>query len=211
MESAFLDWNHCLDDELLSLREDALKRHIPIVSDEGLVYLFQLVELKQVTRVLEIGTAIGYFSIALAKHFPKVVIDTIERDEKMYQEAQMNLKKFHLESRIHVHFSDALTLDIQELKKTYDLIFIDAAKAQYTKFFEKYEQLLKVNGLIVSDNLLFHGLVEKKEEIQSKNLKAMVHKIYDYTKWLHQNSNYSTTFLPIGDGMAVSIKKESSL
>ncbi len=190
------------------LREYGLNHNIPIVSDEGLAYLLLLIKLKQVKHVLEIGCAIGYSSIAMAINNPDIIIDTIERDEKMIEKAKENIKLYNLDKQIILHEGDALDLSIDEFYHSYDLIFIDAAKAQYTNFFKKYEKCLKINGIIVTDNLLFHGLTNQIENIKSKNLRAMVRKINDYTSFLEENDKYDTTFLSIGDGMAVSIKKE---
>ncbi len=109
--------------------------------------------------------------------------------------------------RINVHFKDALEVDINEFNRKYDLIFIDAAKAQYIKFFTLYEPLLSDDGVIFTDNLLFHGLVNNSERIESKNLRNLVTKIENYNEWLANNEKYDTSFFSIGDGIAVSVKK----
>ncbi|MDD6760934.1 MAG: SAM-dependent methyltransferase, partial [Turicibacter sp.] len=90
----------------------------------------------------------------------------------------------------------------------YDVIFIDAAKAQYQKFFEKYEPLLKEDGMIISDNLIFHGHIFDNNQKQSRNLKQLVRKINRYNDWLANHPNYDTLLLPIGDGVAISLKKK---
>ena len=103
--------------------------------------------------------------------------------------------------------ADALDFDEESLKYDYDLIFIDAAKSQYIKFFEKYEKKLKQGGVIFSDNLLFHGLIEKRTGEESRNLSQMLKKIEAFNEWLDKNEAYDTTFLKLGDGIAISIKK----
>ena len=140
----------------LELREYAKINNVPIIQDEGLHFLRQMIILKQCKNILEIGTAIGYSSIQMAKLGANV--DTIEINENMYNLAIENIKKANLENKINVFFKDALEIDINDLKK-YDLIFIDAAKAQYINFFNKFKVLLNDNGIIITDNLLFHGLV----------------------------------------------------
>ena len=114
----------------------------------------------------------------------------------------------NLENQISTYIGDALEFDLSLLgDRKYDLIFIDAAKAQYRRFFEKYMVLLNEGGIIVSDNLLFHGLVEQ-EEIDGKDLRALIRKIKNYNNWLFENEEFDTTFLRIGDGMAISLKKK---
>ena len=89
-------------------------------------------------------------------------------------------------------------------QEKFDLIFIDAAKAQNTRFFEKFEVNLSPNGTIITDNMNFHGLVEDTEQIKSRNLRALVRKVKDYHEFLRNNENYTTEFLNIGDGLAIS-------
>ena len=110
-----------------------------------------------------------------------------------------------LEDRITLIFSDALDINIEG---NFDMIFIDAAKGQNVKFFEKYENNLKDNGFIITDNMNFHGLVDKVDaEIESRNLRALVRKIRDYRTYLLNNQNYNVEFFNIGDGIAVASKK----
>jgi len=165
------------------------------------------IRLKNVKRVLEIGTAIGYSSISMALENEDIYIDTIERNEKMYQQAVKNVKDFELEKRINVIFSDALEVDEKSLAY-YDLIFIDAAKAQYIKFFEKFTPNLLPGGVVFTDNLLFHGLEEvPREEIESKNVRALVRKIDRYNNYLKDIEGFKTTFIEVGDGVALSVRK----
>ena len=173
--------------------------------DEGIDFLTTFILKKHVRNVLEIGTAIGYSAIMMALVHPNVKITTIERDEKRYLEAVKNVKAFELEDRITLIYNDAFNVKLDE---EFDLIFIDAAKAQNIKFFEHFERNLKTDGAIITDNLKFHGLVEKEEyEIKSKNLRALVRKIKDYIAYLKSNSRYDTEFFNIGDGISVSTKK----
>ena len=108
--------------------------------------------------------------------------------------------------KINVYLADALEIDINLLGK-YDLIFIDAAKAQYINFFNKFKVLLNDNGVILTDNLLFHGLVLEKDTIESRNLRQLVKKIDNYNYWLMEQNDFDTTIYNIGDGIALSIKK----
>lgn len=179
----------------------AKENNVPIIQKEGLNFLIEYIKQNNVKTILEIGTAIGYSSINMALVSDDIQITTIERNEKMYKQAIENIKDFNLENRINVIYGDALDTVVQG---KYDLIFIDAAKAQYIKFFEKYKQNLQMNGTIITDNLNFHGLALHPEEIHSKNLKALVRKINNYKDFLINNKEFNTTFYEIGDGIAVS-------
>ena len=179
----------------------AKENNVPIIQKEGLNFLIEYIKQNNVKTILEIGTAIGYSSINMALVSDDIQITTIERNEKMYKQAIKNIKDFNLENRINVIYGDALDTVVQG---KYDLIFIDAAKAQYIKFFEKYKQNLQMNGTIITDNLNFHGLALHPEEIHSKNLKALVRKINNYKDFLINNKEFQTVFYEIGDGIAVS-------
>lgn len=187
------------------IKEYAQKNNIPIMVDDGIDFLTTYILKNHVTSILEIGTAIGYSTIMMALVHPNITITSIERDEKRYLEALKNIKEFELEDRITLIYNDAFNVKLDD---EFDLIFIDAAKAQNIKFFELFERNLKQNGTIITDNLKFHGLVEKEEyEIKSKNLKALIRKIKEYIAYLKSNPNYDTEFFDVGDGLSVSKKK----
>ena len=189
------------------IRTYAKENNVPIMLDDGIEFLTKYIVENKINTVLEIGTAIGYSAIMMALANPNLTVTTIERDEKRYLEALKNIKKLNLENRITLIFNDALDVNIEG---KYDLIFIDAAKAQSIKFFEKFERNLNPGGVIVTDNLEFHGLVKKKEEeIESRNLRALVRKVKEYINFLKANDRYETEFLSIGDGISVSKKIEN--
>ena len=193
-------------DIINEIRTYAKEEKVPIMMDDGLKFLIEYISKNKIQSVLEIGTAIGYSSIMMALSNPSLTITTIERDEKRYLEALKNIKKLNLEDRITLVFNDALDVNLSE---KYDLIFIDAAKAQNIKFFEKFEKNLNPSGTIVTDNLKFHGLVDKnEEEIESRNLRALVRKIKEYISFLKGNINYKTDFYELGDGISISKRIE---
>lgn len=187
------------------IKEYAKENNVPIMMDSGIQFLTNFIIKKDVRNVLEIGTAIGYSSIMMALSSPSVKITTIERDEKRYLEALKNIKELNLEDRITLIYNDALNVKIDG---EFDMIFIDAAKAQNIKFFEKFERNLVSSGYIITDNIKFHGLVDKDEkEIKSRNVRGIVRKIKAYIGFLKDNVKYDTEFLDIGDGISVSCKK----
>lgn len=189
----------------IKLKQYAKENNVPIMEEDGILAIKLLIKISNAKRILEIGTAIGYSAILMASEDCVERLDTIERNEEMYQLALKNVEQANLENKIHIHFNDALELDLNELLEEYDLILIDAAKAQYQKFFDKYTPLLKEKGIVITDNILFHGCVENQENL-TKNVSHMVKKIGNYNNWLKENKSYDTTFLPLGDGQAISIK-----
>ena len=187
------------------IKKYAEDNNVPIMLDDGIKFLTNYIIKNQTHKVLEIGTAIGYSSIMMCLCSPNVEVTTIERDEKRYLEALKNIKELNLEDRITLIYNDALNVKLDE---KYDLIFIDAAKAQNIKFFEMFEKNLNSGGAIITDNLNFHGMVHKEEsEIKSRNVRALVRKIKDYVKYLRDNTKFKTEFYEVGDGISVSIKK----
>lgn len=197
------------DDLSLEMKQYAQEFDVPIIQDQGLELMLQLLRIKQPQSILEIGTAIGYSSLMMARHLPKTHIVSIERDPKRYNEAIAYHERSTIKEQVTLLEADALEIANEELPiQKYDVIFIDAAKAQYQKFFEKYEPLLKEDGMIISDNLIFHGHIFDNNQKQSRNLKQLVRKINRYNDWLANHPNYDTLLLPIGDGVAISLKKK---
>lgn len=186
------------------LEEYALQNHIPIMMQDGITFMLSYIEKYQVKHILEIGAAIGYSAIRMCLVDSSIHVTTVERDEVRYQEAVKNIQKFGLEDRITIYYKDAFDL---ELTEEYDLIFIDAAKSQYIKFFQKFTPLLKEGGVVFSDNLNFHGLTHTTEEITSRNVRGIVRKLNHYIAFLKENPDFDTVFYDIGDGISVSTKK----
>ena len=188
-------------DLIKEMKEYAEDNNVPIITDEGINYIRNYIKENKIKRILEVGTAIGYSSILMALTDEEITITTIERDEKRYLEAVKNIKKFHLEERITLLYKDAFDVELDE---EFDVVFIDAAKAQNTRFFEKFSKNLAKQGTIITDNMNFHGLVEDESKIESRNLRALIRKVKAYHEFLENNEDYKTTFLNIGDGLAVS-------
>ena len=188
---------------LEEIEKYAKKNNIPIMQKDGILFLEEYIKTNNIKTILEIGSAIGYSAIRMALIDKKIKIKTIERDEERYKEAIKNIDKFNLNNQIEITLDDALDT---EIKDKYDLIFIDAAKAQNIKFFEKYKRNLNDDGSIITDNLNFHGLTKEVEKIKSKNLKALVKKINNYKEFLKNNEEFTSKFYENGDGIAISKK-----
>ena len=181
----------------------AKENNIPIMEPEGIEFLTNYIKENNIKSILEIGSAIGYSAIKMALIDPNITITTIERDIKRYNEAVSNINDFKLNNQITIINGDALQT---EISGKFDLIFIDAAKSQYIKFFEKYKINLNDGGTIISDNLTFHGLVDGDYNILSRNVKGIVRKLKNYVQFLEDNQEFKTTFFEIGDGIGISVK-----
>ena len=192
--------------QLISEIEDYARiNNIPIMLKDGIDFLTNYIKENNIKNILEIGSAIGYSSIKMALVSDDIKVTTIERDKERYEIALENIKKFNLEDRINVIYSDAFDV---LLDGKYDLIFIDAAKSQYTKFFIKFSKNLNQNGVIISDNLDFHGLTKlDKTEIKNRNTRQLVRKINEYVEFIKNNEEFDTKFISIGDGIGISKRK----
>lgn len=194
-----------MDSNLKEIEEYAEINNIPIMDKKGINFLCKFIETNEIKTILEIGTAIGYSAIKMALTNKNVHVVSIERDQERYIEAVKNIKKFKLDKRITLVLGDALDLNV-DFQEKFDMIFIDAAKSQYIKFFNKFEKNLEDDGVIVSDNMNFHGLVDESE-IKSKNLRQLVTKLKKYITFLEENKKYDTKFYKVGDGVAITAKK----
>lgn len=196
------------DNQIESLRSYAEENAVPIVDRLSLEMIKQLIRIHGAKNILEIGTAIGYSSMHFASVSDDIQITTIERDEKIITQAKTNFETFGYSSQIRLIEGNALEKYSQVDDKVYDIIFIDAAKAQSKKFFEYYTPLLKKGGLVITDNVLYHGFVSNIDIVRSRNVKQMVKKVQKFNEWLMNQENYSTNFINMDDGLAISIKGE---
>ena len=192
-------------DIIKQMEKYAEEENIPIMEKRGIDFLCKFIEKNNIKSILELGTAIGYSSIKMASVSEDIKITSVERNQDRYMMALKNIKACDLDKRITLICGDALDIDITE---KYDLIFIDAAKAQNVNFFNKYKNNLNKYGVIVTDNISFHGFVESKEEIENKNLRGLVMKIRDYIEFLKNHDEYETKFYKVGDGIAITYKKD---
>lgn len=188
-------------DFLLEIKSLAHKNNVPIMQDATSEFICSFIKSHNVKSILEIGTAVGYSAIQFALANENIKVTTIEIDIDRTIQAIQNVEKCGLKNRIKIINNDALSCDINE---KFDLIFIDAAKAQYEKFFEKFKANLNAEGAIISDNLLFHGIVENQNLTKSYSTKKLVRKIKRYVNFLKENTEFTTEFYKTGDGISVS-------
>lgn len=194
-----------MNDLFKEIEKYAEEKNVPIMQKRGIDFLCKIIEKSNVKSILEIGTAIGYSAIKMADVADDITVTSIERDQDKYMLAINNIKKAGMDKRIKLIYGDALDTQIEG---KYDLLFIDAAKAQYINFFNKFKDNLNDGGIIVSDNMNFHGMVDNISEIKNRNTRQLVSKIKKYIDFLKTNEEYKTKFYKIGDGIAVTIKKE---
>ncbi len=187
---------------LKELEVFAMENHVPIIEPEGAQVLRFLTSYHRPKRVLEVGAAIGYSAFVLSENMVEGGhIDTIERNPRRAALARENLKRME-KVTVHLHEGDAEEV-LETLDGTYDFIFIDAAKGQYRKFFDLVEPKLRPGGIIVSDNVLFKGFIAQPELVRRRD-RTIVRRMNDYLAFLSNHDRYTTTILPIGDGMALS-------
>lgn len=196
-----------MKEHILEMEKYAIDNNIPIIEKKSIAFIMRYIKNHNVLNILEIGSAIGYSAILMASSSKDVMVTTIERDEARYMECLKNVKKCGMEKKINVVYQDALELNLSE-ELRYDLIFIDAAKGQYTKFFEKYKNYLNPGGVIITDNIHFHGYVGESDKLDKGNLKSLVEKIESYVDFLKNNEEFDTVFKDIGDGLSISTWKK---
>jgi predicted O-methyltransferase YrrM len=174
---------------LAELEEFARVEHVPVIQPEVGRLLAVLASMARPERILEVGTAIGYSAILMAGYLaPEGRIDTIERYEL-----------------IHVMKGDAYEI-LRCLDKKYNMIFLDAAKGQYPEFLPECLRMLNKGGILVSDNVLYKGMVAT-DELVVRRKKTIVKRMREYLDLLCRNEELETSLLPVGDGVAISYKK----
>jgi len=193
------------DPLLKEMEEHAKEAHIPIIQPESAHLLKILCYISKPKRILEIGTAIGYSSIILAKSMDECgVIDTIEINEEMIEKAVGYIKRAGLGEKIRIINGDATEV-LQCLSTPYDFIFLDAAKGQYIEMLPHCLRLLKSGGIFVTDNVLYRGMVAKEGFVEHKH-RTIIVKLKEYIQLLRQNNELITSIVPSGDGIAVCVK-----
>lgn len=192
---------------LEEIEKKALEDNVPIMQKEGLEFLINTINEHQGKHVLEIGSAVGYSAAMIALN-TKAKVETIEIDQERYDEACANISALDLKDRVVIHHHDALDFPLEELEMgDFDCLFIDAAKAQYQKFFEKYMAVVAPGGICVVDNLDFHGMVFAIDEIKNRNTRQLVKKIKRFKDWILNHEQYDVEYHHIGDGICVIRRK----
>lgn len=193
------------DNFITDLRECAEIDKVPIITKDTESLMSVLLTMHRPKKMLEIGTAVGYSAISFTSVLPELEITTIEHSDKMYDMAMSNIEKAKLSSRIHVIKGDAREI-IENLNETFDMIFIDAAKGHYKLFFDRCFYKLNPSGVIISDNVLYKGMTASNEFL-IKRKRTIVKRMREYLKYISNLKDFETTVLPVGDGVAISVRK----
>lgn len=187
------------------IKEHAIERHIPIIMDDTLNVIEERLRARRTDRILEIGTAVGYSAICFSEFLePNGIIDTIERDEERIKEAKENIKIIDNNKKINIYEGDAVEI-LPTINEKYDMIFIDAAKGKYPFFLEQALRLLKKDGIIFADNILYKGYV-MSDYNKHKQRTAVTH-LREYIKLTTEDPQLNTEILEVGDGLAITTMK----
>lgn len=188
--------------ELEKIKQKALENHIPIIMDDTLEVVDKILTEIKPQRILEIGTAVGYSAMCLSQYLSEGgKIDTIERDEERVSEARTNIEKVEVADKINIYEGDAVEI-LPTLDEKYDVVFIDAAKGKYPFFLKEALRMIKPNGIILADNILYKGYV--MSDYNKHKQRTAVRNLREYIKEVTENPNIETEILEVGDGLAIS-------
>lgn len=199
---------------IFDLGKDSRKKNIPIIDIEVKKFLEVLIKSANVKSILEIGTAIGYSSLVFCKAMNyKGYIKSYDNDKKAQLKALKHFEKFSKKYKVDLDIDlvhgNAKTC-LKDEKGIYDLIFIDAAKGHYQKFFNQIKDNLKKGSIIVSDNVLFKGMVATDKYVV-KRQRTIAKRMRNFLDFLTESPHLETTVIPIGDGLAVSYVTEGGI
>lgn len=192
---------------LEAIEQEALDTFVPIIRKETQSFLKVLLLMKKPVRVLEIGTAVGFSALLMSEYMPENGhITTVENYKKRIPIARENFKRAGKEEQITLIEGDALAV-MKELDGPYDFIFMDAAKGQYIHYMPEVIRLLAPEGVLVSDNVLQDGdIIESRFAVERRN-RTIHSRMREYLYELKHNEHLQTSILPLGDGIALSVKK----
>ncbi len=194
-------------DIIETIEQEALDTFVPIIRKETQSFLKVLLMMKKPLRVLEVGTAVGFSAILMSEYMPEEGhITTIENYEKRIPIARENFKRAGKEDKITLIQGDALEV-MKELEGPFDFIFMDAAKGQYIHYLPEALRLLEIGGVLMSDNVLQDGdIIESRFAVERRN-RTIHSRMREYLYELKHHEQLQTSILPLGDGVALSIKK----
>ena len=193
---------------LKELEDFAIENGTPIVQKETAKFLELMITMNRPKKILELGTAIGYSAILMNKaSIGLSQITTIERDEEMVELAKANIEKYELQDKINILKGDCLEI-LENLQDEYDLIFMDAGKGHYNHFLPHCLRLLKKDGVLIGDNVLFRGMVASKELVKRRKI-TIVKRMRSYLELVSNNDELITSVIPMGDGISVTVRKNT--
>lgn len=190
-----------------AIEQEALRDRVPIIRKEMQSFLKILLMIKRPMRILEVGSAVGFSSILMSEYMPEGGhITTIENYDKRIPIARANFKRAGKEEQIDLIEGDALEV-MHGLEGPYDLIFVDAAKGQYIHYLPEVMRLLGTDGVLVSDNVLQEGdIIESRFAVERRN-RTIHSRMREYLYELKHHDQLQTSIIPLGDGVALSVKR----
>ena len=208
-KKSFSDGVQRLDicEPLIRKREEAKAAGIPVADDLTLQFLLVLLRAAQPKKILEIGTAVGLSGAAALLALPQARLTTIEIEENSYLQAKENFAFFGVEHRVNAYLGDAgeiIAAMPREMNGTFDFIFLDGPKAQYSKYLPDLKRLLRSGGMLFSDDVLLYGWVDGEAPHKRH---VLIDKLREYLREICADEELTTSILKIGDGAAVSVKR----
>ena len=188
-------------EELKNVKEKALEDHVPIIMDDTLEVIEKILNEEKPKNILEIGTAVGYSASQFARIAPEAHIDTIELSEERVKQAKENIEKIGVEEQITIYQGNAVEI-LPTLNKEYDIVFIDANKGKYPVFLEEGIRLVKNNGIILADNILYKGYV--LSDYNKHKQRTAVRHLREYIAQAIEDKRLDSQILEVGDGLAIS-------
>lgn len=190
--------------ELEKIKQKALEDKIPIIMDDTLNVISKILIEKRPSKILEIGTAVGYSAICFSEYLKDDgIIDTIEREEERVKQARENIKNAEVEDKINILFGDAVEI-LPTLNSKYDIVFIDAAKGKYPFFLKEALRMLSNDGIIIADNVLYKGYV--MSDYNKHKQRTAVRNLREFIQELKDNAELDVEILEVGDGLAIAKK-----
>lgn len=188
-------------EEFENVKKEALENHIPIIMDDTLEAIKEILQKENPKKILEIGTAVGYSASCFVRYTEGANIDTIELDKERAEQAIQNIEKIGVSKRINIIIGNAVEILPTLKDNEYDIIFIDAAKSKYSIFLEESIRLVKKNGIILADNVLYKGYV--MSDYNKHKQRTAVRHLREYIKEITENPNLETKILEVGDGLSI--------
>ncbi len=200
-----------LNPKLEELRRDCEEKHVPIILRDAEELILNIIRLKRPKEILEIGTAVGYSSICFATVAPESKITTLELREATVEKANTNIESFSFSHRIQVIQGDGreTLLSLKEeltlgKRAAFDLVFIDGAKGHYMEFWNKIQDLLAPEAVVISDNVLYKAITASDQFLTLRRNGTIMRRMREYLTHITSLEHVTTCVLPVGDGLAIS-------
>lgn len=192
------------DTDFVDIRKYAKENNVPIMNSQTKELIISILQIKKPKTILELGTAIGYSSLCFNK-YTNAEITTIELDERTASIAKENFKKYN--ANVNLINDDAMKA-LRNINQGFDFVFIDANKSRYLDYFKITSKLLNKGGIIIADNVLFRGEV-CNDSIMEKRKNTLVKRLRNYLAYVTDLEEFTTSVIPIGDGLTLSVRRDN--